>query len=150
VPLDGNGGQVLVGGDLLDAGYATVPYAASVENFIAARRWDHTCLNSTPVLQAQAAELDQPSLGYLRARLARQSRRQAGPGRSSTDLKIKMRESCPGRNTGQCDWWISASSEPSLKTFAAGLLDLSNLRSALWSNDDSGARLLEELRTAPH
>jgi hypothetical protein len=32
---------------------------------------------------------------------------------------------------GQCDWWTSASSEPSLKAFAARLLDLSNLRSAL-------------------
>jgi hypothetical protein len=38
VPLDGGSGQVLVGGDLLDTGHATVTYAASVEDFIAARR----------------------------------------------------------------------------------------------------------------
>ena len=35
VPLDGSSGQVLVGGDLLDTGRATVTYTASVEDFIA-------------------------------------------------------------------------------------------------------------------
>ncbi len=54
VPLDGDGSQVLVGGELLDAGNATVRYAASVEDFIAARRWDHQCLTAGPLLQAQA------------------------------------------------------------------------------------------------
>ena len=47
--------------------------------------------------------------------------------------------------SGQCDWWISASNELSLKAFAAGLLDLSNLRQALYSNDDSGAQVLHDL-----
>jgi hypothetical protein len=36
VPLGGSSAPVLVGGDLLDAGHATVVYAASVEDFIAA------------------------------------------------------------------------------------------------------------------
>jgi hypothetical protein len=49
---------------------------------------------------------------------------------------------------GQCDWWISASDDLPLKSFVAGLLDLSNLRSTLWSNDDSGAQLLHDLRGA--
>jgi hypothetical protein len=47
--------------------------------------------------------------------------------------------------SGQCDWWVSAADKLSLKTFDAGLLDLSNLRRALYSNDDSGARVLDEL-----
>lgn len=150
VPLDGNGGQVLVGGDLLDAGHATVPYAASVENFIAARRWDHTCLNSAPVLQAQATELDQASLGYLQARLAPAVATAGWPGPEQYRFEDQDVQVMLWSHAGQCDWWISSSSEPSLKTFAARLLDLSNLRSALWSNDDPGARLLDELRTAPH
>jgi hypothetical protein len=149
VPLDGSSGQVLVGGDLLDAGYATVPYAASVEDFIAARRWDHVCLGSAPVLQAQAAELDQASLGYLQARLAPAVATAGWPGPrqyrfEGQDVRVLL-----WSQTGQCDWWISASGETSLKAFAAGLLDLSDLRSALWPNDDSGAQLLDELRMAP-
>jgi hypothetical protein len=150
VPLDGSSGQVVVGGDLLDAGHATVVYAASVGDFIGARRWDHACLGSAPVLQAQAAELDQASLGYLRARLAPAVVTAGWPGArqyrfEDQDVRVML-----WSQTGQCDWWISASSELSLKVFAAGLLDLSDLRSALWSNDDPGARLLSELRTAPH
>jgi hypothetical protein len=57
VSSDGDG-EVVVGGDLLDARCATVVYAASAADFIAARRWDHRCLTTGPVLQAQAAELD--------------------------------------------------------------------------------------------
>lgn len=68
VPLDGSSHQVLVGGDLVGTGHATVAYAASVEDFIAARRWDCQCLRP-PLLMAQAAGLDQASLEYLRARL---------------------------------------------------------------------------------
>jgi hypothetical protein len=36
VPLDGGSHQVLVGGDLLDTGHATVAYTASIEDYIAA------------------------------------------------------------------------------------------------------------------
>jgi hypothetical protein len=150
VPLDGGSSRVLVGGDLLGTGYATVPYAASVEDFIAARRWDRKCLASAPVLQAQAAELDQASLGYLTARLAPAVATAGWPGPrqyrfEDQDVRVML-----WSQTGQCDWWISASSQTSLTAFTAGLLDLSDLRSALWSNDDFGARLLDELRTAPH
>jgi hypothetical protein len=149
VPLDGSSGQVLVGGDLLDAGYATVLYATSVEDFVAARRWDHICLAAAPVLQAQAAELDQASLGYLRARLAPAVATAGWPGPrqyrfEGQDVRVLL-----WSQTGQCDWWISGSSELSLREFAAGLLDLSDLRSTLWSDDDSGVRLLDELRMAP-
>jgi len=48
--------------------------------------------------------------------------------------------------TGQCDWWISASSEQSLQAFVAGLLDLSDPRSSLWASEDISTRLLDELR----
>ena len=149
VPLGESSDQVLVGGDLLDAGNATVPYAASVADFIAARRWDHACLSSAALLQAQANELDQASLGYLQARLAPSVSTAGWPGAKQyrfegQDVRV-MLWSC----AGQCDWWVSAASEPSPMAFAAGLLDLSNLRSTLWSNDGSSARLLHELRRTP-
>ena len=150
VPLGEGSGQVLVGGDLLDVGHATVSYAASVEDFIAARRWDHACLNSAPVLQAQAAELDQDSLGYLRARLAPAAATAAWPGSSQYRFEGQGVRVMLWSAAGVCDWWISASSQWSLKVFTAGLSGLSDLRSALWSNDESGARLLDELRRAPH
>jgi hypothetical protein len=49
-------------------------------------------------------------------------------------------------NQGVCSWGVPLDGSSG----QVGLLDLSDLRSALWSNDDSGARLLSELRTAPH
>lgn len=149
VPLDGNSGQVVVGGDLLETGHATVVYAASIEDFIGARRWDHACLGSAPVLQAQAAGLDQASLGYLRARLAPAVATAGWPGPGQYRFEDQEVRVMLWSQIGQCDWWISASSGLSLKVFAAGLLDLPDLRSALWSSDDSGVRLLSELRTAP-
>lgn len=144
VPLDGSGHQVLVGGDLLDTGHATVAYTASVEDFIAARRWDYQCFRP-PLLMAQAAGLDQASLGYLQARLAPAVATTGWPGPRQyrfehQDVRV-MLWSC----SGQCDWWISAPDKLSLKTFAAGLLGLSNLRRALYSNDDCGAQVLGEL-----
>lgn len=146
VPVHGGSSEVLVGGDLLDVGHVTVVYAASVEDFIAARRWDHQCLNSIPVLQAQAAELNQASLGYLQARLAPLVPTAGWPGShqyrfEGQDVRVML-----WSYAGQCDWWVSASSAPSLQAFTAGLLDLPDLSKALWSNDKAGARLLNELR----
>jgi hypothetical protein len=46
---------------------------------------------------------------------------------------------------GQCDWWISACSETSLTEFTSGLLEMADLRRALWSTDEASTRLLNEL-----
>ena len=102
LPLDGSSDQVLVGGDLLDTGHATVTYTASVEDFIAARRWDYQCLRP-PLLMAQAVELDQDSLRYLRARLAPAVVTAGWPGPRQyrfecQDVRV-MLWSC----SGQCD-----------------------------------------------
>src|ERR1700759_485703 len=70
VPLGTDSGEVLVGGGLLDAGDATVRYAASAADFIAARRWDGQCLSGEPLLQAQAPELDGASLARLEGLLS--------------------------------------------------------------------------------
>jgi hypothetical protein len=147
VPLDGDG-RVLVGGDLLDDGQATVPYTASVQDFIAARRWDHHCLAQEPVLLAQAAEMDQASLSYLQARLSAVPGTAGWPGRrqyrfEDQDHGVRV---LLWAGAGQCDWHISAASMNSLTTVTAGLLELPSLRQALWSNHEAGARLLSELR----
>jgi len=118
VPLDGSS-QVLVGGDLVDTGHATVAYAASVEDFIAARRWDHRCLRP-PLLMAQTAGLDQAVLEYLRVRLAPAVATAGWPGArqyrfGQWDVRVML-----WSGSGQCDWWISAADKLSLKAFTAG------------------------------
>jgi hypothetical protein len=89
VPLDDPDPPVLVGGDLEGgAEGTTVRYTSSVAGFVAARRWDQSCLSATPLVQAQAAELDPsrgrrcgPGTGVGRAHRQRQrgSARQGGP-----------------------------------------------------------------------
>jgi hypothetical protein len=149
VPSGGGGEVVVVGGDLLDAGCATVVYAASVADFIAARRWDHRCLSSGPVLQAQAAELDLASLGHLQARLAPAVATAGWPGSRQYRFEGRGVQVMLWSQAGQCDWWVSAVSEASLRQFTAGLLDLPGLGQALWSNDEDGERLLSEVRRRP-
>jgi hypothetical protein len=140
------GSEVVVGGDLLDAGRATMVYAASVADFIAARRWDHRCLNTGPVLQAQAAELDQASLGYLQAELIPAVPTAGWPGSRQYRFEGRGVQVMLWSQVGQCDWWVSASSDAPLRQFTAGLLDLPGLDQALWSNDEEGERLLSEAR----
>jgi len=148
VPLDGDRGPVLVGGELLDAGNSTVRYAASVEDFIAARRWDRRCLDAGPLLQAQAPELDQASLGHLQSLLSPAVSTAGWPGSRQYRFEGLGVRVLLWSAAGQCDWWISATGEDSLRAFTAGLLELPGLREALWSNDDAGARLLTELLRA--
>jgi hypothetical protein len=142
----GGAGEVVVGGDLLDAGCVTVVYAASVADFIAARRWDHRCLDTAPVLQAQAAELDQVSLGYLQARLAPAVATAGWPGSRQYRFEDRGVQVLLWSQAGQCDWWVSAASQASLRQFTIGLLDLSGVGRALWSDDEDGERLLREAR----
>ena len=145
VPLGDDNGEVLVGGNLFYTGPATVRYAASVEDFIAARLWDRACL-SPPLLQAQGPALDQASLDYLAARLALAGETAGWPGVRQYRFEGQDARVLLWAGSWQCDWFISAPGEPSLKAFTAGLLNLSNLRRALYSSDDAGARVLDELR----
>jgi hypothetical protein len=150
-PLDGGRTAVLVGGELLDAGNATVKYADSVEDFIAARRWDRRCLAAGPLLQAQAPGLDQASLGRLQALLSPAVPTAGWPGSRQYRFEGQGVQVLLWSAAGQCDWCISATAQEPLRAFTAGLLELPGLRDTLWSNDDTGARLLGELLGAdPH
>jgi hypothetical protein len=145
VPLGGGRCPVLVGGELLDAGEATVRYAASVEDFIATRRWDRRCLTSGPLLQVQAPELDEYSIGHLKALLSPAVATAGWPGSRQYRFQGLGVRALLWSAAGQCDWWISADGEQHLRAFAADLLALPGLRRTLWSNDDTGTRLLGEL-----
>jgi hypothetical protein len=46
----------------------------------------------------------------------------------------------------QCDWWLSDTDTGALAEVVTDLMDLSDLREALWSNDIAGHALLREIR----
>jgi hypothetical protein len=145
VPLGRDSCEVLVGGSLLDAGDATVRYAASVADFIAARRWDQQCFHRDPVLQAQAPELDEASLVRLEGLLSPALSTAGWPGSSQFRFEGGGVRVMLWTQKGQCDWWISAASEAQLMAFTARLIDLPGLRGYLWSTSDAGERVLAEL-----
>jgi hypothetical protein len=144
VPLGQDDPVVVVGGDLLDHGHTTIQYAPSVVAFVEARRWDGDCLSQVPLVQAQAEPVDATSLGRLRSRL------DAGPTTAGWPAGRQLRFRRGGcrvmlwSGRDQCDWWISGP-EPELRDLVEELLPLSNLRRALWSNDDAGDALLSAL-----
>ena len=128
VPLDGT--HVLVGGER-----TTVTYAASVEEFIAARRWDNQCVNSAFCVAAQAAPLDEASFGYLRARCTPSVTTEGWPGARQYRFEHRNVRVLLWSDTGQCDWLISAATEMSLRKFTAGLVGLPSLRTARWADE---------------
>ena len=145
VPLGRDSCEVLVGGDLLDAGDATVRYSASVADFIAARRWDRQCLRGDPLLQAQAPELEAASLARLEELLSPGLSTAGWPGSTQHRFEGGGVRVMLWAQEGQCDWWISAASETQLMAFTARLIDLPGLRGYLWANSDAGERALREL-----
>ncbi|MEU8001392.1 SET domain-containing protein [Catellatospora sp. NPDC049111] len=145
VPLGVAAPPVLVGGDLAgDAG--TAIYAPDVSSFVAARRWDGTCLGREPLLQAQAAPLDEESLAYLRANFDERASTHGWPAQEQLRFERDGARILLWSGDDQCDWWLSGTGDTVLGETAARLLDLSDLRSSLWSNDIAGEALLDRLR----
>ncbi|WP_143133814.1 hypothetical protein [Actinoplanes philippinensis] len=57
VPLGGENPEILVGGDIKNAGgwtRGTTRYCRDAAEFAATRRWDESCFSQGPLLQAQA------------------------------------------------------------------------------------------------
>lgn len=131
----------MVGGDLV-VGNTTVVYAPDISEFAAGRRWDGRCLNGKPLLQAQAEELDDLSLEYLRDHFTEVPSTFGWPCernyRFSGKGLLVMLWAC----TGQCDWWISGS-ESSIAAYLPEFRRLSDLGQTLWSNDEAGTVLVE-------
>jgi hypothetical protein len=128
VPLDG--GQVLVGSER-----TTRPYAATVEDFIAARRWDYQCVNAKFCVAAEAAALDEPSFGYLHQNCRPSVTTEGWPGVRQYRFDRRDVRVLLWADTDQCDWLISATNEGALTDFTAGLLRLSSLRTARWADE---------------
>jgi hypothetical protein len=149
VPLGDENPEVLVGGEIQSRGgpvRGTTRYCSDVATYVAARRWDASCLSQGPLLQAQAAELDAGVLSALRQQGEPGPVTAGRPGRTvhrwdRAGARIMLWDS-----PGQCDWWISASNVPALQVVAVALLPLSDLRTSLWSNDTDGIALLHRIR----
>jgi hypothetical protein len=149
VPLGDENPEVLIGGELPSRGGSvrgTMRYCSDVAAFVAARRWDASCLSQGPLLQAQAAELDTEALDTLRRQCT------PGPVTAGWPSQTVHRWDRAGAKImlwdgpGQCDWWIAAPSAPALQSAAVVLLPLSDLRTSLWSNDADGVTLLRRVR----
>lgn len=147
VPLDGHDNPpVIVSGELSDGSDTTIEYAADVEAYVAARRWDAQCLSSAVVLQAQAKPVDPTTLAYLRAGYEQSSSTAGWPG----DVTYRFRNG-PVRimlwaAPDQCDWFIAGADTDELARATAALLPYSDLRASLWSHDTVGQELLDRLR----
>lgn len=136
---------VVATGDLACADAATT-YAPDVATLVGAWAWDLTLLETTPLLQAQAVELDEGALRWLRSTLRELPPTHAWPCRrnlrfeSDAGARVALWD-C----TGQCDWWISSSEPETTERLARRLLDISDLRESLWSNDRAGIELLARI-----
>lgn len=153
VPLGDPSPPVLVGGDLdapaadTEANWSgTVVYAPSVEAFIAARRWDRDCWSREPLVQAQAEVLDDDTLAIVRARFDECPATQGWPGHTQYRFEGHGVKIMLWSGSHQCDWWVSGTDTDALAEVVTDLMDLSDLREALWSNDVAGDVLLREIR----
>ncbi|MCP3883165.1 MAG: hypothetical protein GY701_32915 [Sulfitobacter sp.] len=137
-------GAVVVAGDLIGDD-DTVVYCDDLEIYLATRQWDRRCLRP-PLLQAQAAQIDPASVEYLEQHFEQRWTTRGWPCpenlRFERDGLKVMLWSC----AGQCDWWISGS-PTELGAILSELSALSNLSTALWSNDTLGQDLLRTLHS---
>ncbi len=139
-----NAGRVLVGLEGSD-GATSLVYVESIEEFVAARRWDGDCLRG-PLVQAQGQAIDAASLRWLESRFVEamptygwpceENRRFEGHG-----LKV-MIWICED----QTDWYISGS-ETALRANLPAIAELSDLSAALWSDDEVGLAVLRYIQS---
>jgi hypothetical protein len=152
VPLGNPSPPVLVGGDPEDPedpatnSPATIVYAPSVEAFVAARRWDRACWSPEPLVQAQAAVLDDKSLAVLRTRFRERPATKGWPGHMQYRFEAGSVKIMLWSASWQCDWWLSGTDTDALAATIIDLMDLSDLRETLWSNDVAGDALLQQIR----
>jgi hypothetical protein len=149
VPLGVENPEVLVGGEIQSRGGSvrgTMRYCSDVAAFVAARRWDASCLLQEPLLQSQAAELDVGTLSALRQQCEQGPTTTGWPGHTVHRWERRGAKIMLWDSPGQCDWWMSASDIPALRAAAVAILPLSDLRTSLWSNDPEGTALLRGIR----
>ncbi len=148
-PIDEADPAIVVGGDLVDGSdrsSRTVRYACDVEAFIAARRWDATCLGRQPLIQAQSTELDHASLSHLRSRYGERPPSTGWPAATTFRFDDTAVQIMLWAGVGQCDWWISGTDVDRLEEGIATLLPYADLRRSLWSHDKDVEELLARVR----
>lgn len=136
----GGGGRVIVGGDLEDATDTEV-YVDDVETFARCRMWDLVCLDSQPLLQAQADRLDRAALREIRADWHEETTTFGWPGRRNYRFERDRLRLMIWAGREQADWWVSGPANELIRALPA-LRELSNLDDALWSNDELGTEIL--------
>ncbi|MEU8657821.1 hypothetical protein [Actinoplanes philippinensis] len=149
VPLGGENPEVLVGGDIKNAGgwaRGTTRYCRDAAEFAATRRWDESCFSQGPLLQAQAAELDDVTLNALQRRYAPRPATSGWPGHTVHRWERSGAMIMLWESRRQCDWFISAQTVTALQEEAAAVLPLSDLRTSLWSDDPEGVDVLRQVR----
>lgn len=139
--LDAGGeSRVIVGGDL-EGARSTEVYVSDVESFARCRLWDLVCLDSQPLLQAQADPLDEASLRELRANWHAESLTFGWPARANYRFERDSLRLMIWAGREQADWWLSGP-PAELEIALPSLRELSNLDDALWSNDEAGTAIL--------
>jgi hypothetical protein len=153
VPIDsGDDPPVVVRGDVDDGadGDGPTTYADNVGAFAYAWAWDQVLRARAPLLQAQAAELDDRVETLLASRLTIgpttwgwPCRRNLRFGGDTDGISVSL-WAC----AGQCDWFISGSDPATIERWVAELVSYSDLSSSLWSDHAEGTALLRRVRAS--
>jgi hypothetical protein len=135
---------VLVGGELVGSGEATVRYARSIEEYVAVRAWDSVCLAPVPLVQAQAAPVEAATIERLNRSFSPAIATSGWPGAEQLRFQRRGVRIMLWSAQDQCDWWISGPLEE-VRSALEEVATLSDLLEALWSNDEQGVMLLSSL-----
>lgn len=144
VPLGPEDPPVLVGGELLGSGRRTVQYARSIDEYVSVRAWDSACLASVPLVQAQAAPVEDLTIKRLHELFHRGIATLGWPGAEQLRFQRDGVQIMLWSARDQCDWWISGPAEQ-VRSAVAEIAALSDLQETLWSNDTQGMALLSSL-----
>lgn len=137
-------GAVVVAGDLTSGPGRSREYCPDLRTFIETRRWDAMSLSS-PLLQAQADPIDSASTQFLKRHFTERWPTYGWPCAENRRFERGAVKLMVWSCAHQCDWWVSGPVEE-LAVVLDGLWELSNLKEALWSNDNEGAALLDAVR----
>lgn len=137
-------GAVVVAGDLSSGPGRSRVYCPDLETFIETRRWDAMSFNS-PLLQAQAGPIDSASIEFLTRHFTERWPTYGWPCAENRRFERGAVKLMVWSCADQCDWWIAGPVDE-LEVVLEDLWERSNLKEALWSNDDEGAALLDAVR----
>jgi hypothetical protein len=129
------------------------PCAERFSTFMACQAWDHAEIwdeaGERILLQAQDEPLSDDDLAFLRSRFDEAPTTHGWPGDNQYRFERGDHRVLVWDGEEQADWWITATSEDDLAELATELWECGNLHASLWSNDNRGETVLEQLRHGP-